>query len=437
MKIRQGSTQQISHYFHEHRLGKSSSGVNGSRNFKLLFSCLLGNALEFYDFTLCGVFIISLSQTFFPPSGDSTSLLGGIFVFSAAFWTRPLGAIVFGYIGDKWGRKNALSISIMLMGIPSFVIGILPGYEVLGIIAPITLLICRLLQGFCAGGEYNGAAVFALEHFQVKQGVISGLISASCVAGALAAAMVGYLLSKPGYDPEAWRWAFLAGALISFIGYFIRRYTQETQKFLTEKKIEKFPLFYIWQNHRISFLISIMTGALNGILSYTLFGFLNIYLMQYIGIEATSAFFYNIFGLLAFLVFCPLFGFIADKTHVTFAMKMSACLIAVFSWVTFILLNNADSPLFICLGQLLLGVLVGSYAGPCHVFLQGLFPIKVRYSGVASGFSIGMAITGGSTAFVMLFILNKTNLLLIPAAYVCVSAIIWLLTLKLLTARKA
>ncbi len=266
---------------------------------------------------------------------------------------------------------------------------------------------------------------------------ISGLVSASCVAGALAAAMVGYMLSKPGYSSEAWRWAFLAGALISFVGYFVRRYTQDTKKFLTEKKIEKFPLLHIWQNHRMAFLISMMTGALNGILSYTLFGFLNLYLIHYVGIEATSAFFYNVFGLLAFLISCPIFGFIADKTSPIFAMKMSACLISVFSWVVFLTLNNPTSPLFVCLGQLLFGVLVGSYAGPCHAFLQGLFPLRVRYSGVASSFSIGIALTGGSTAFVMLFILNKTNMFLMPAAYVCISAIVWLLTLKLLIPKQS
>lgn len=401
------------------------------RNKKLLFSCLLGNALEFYDFTLCGVFIVSLSQTFFPSSSDSTFLFGGVFVFSSAFWTRPLGAIIFGYIGDKWGRRTALSISIMLMGIPSFIIGCLPGYEVLGIIAPIILLICRLLQGFCTGGEHNGAAVFALEHFQIKQGVISGLISSSCVAGALSAAVVGYILSNPGYSLGVWRWAFLVGALISFIGYFLRRYTQDTQKFLIEKKIKKFPLIYIWKYHRMSFLLAVITGALNGLLSYTLFGFLNLYLMHYVGIEATAAFFYNIFGLLAFLIFCPIFGCIADKTNIFFSMKMSGGLIILLSWATFLLLNNADKPLLICFGQVLFGILVAGFAGPCHAFLQELFPLKVRYSGIASGFSIGMAITGGSTIFVMLFLLNKTNLLIIPAIYICISGIIWLLTLKL------
>ncbi len=414
---------------------KSLNHTKNVQNFKLLFSCLLGNALEFYDFTLCGVFITSLSQTFFSSSSDFNSLLGGIFVFSAAFWTRPLGAIYFGYMGDKWGRKNALAISIMLMGIPSLIISCLPGYKIIGIIAPITILISRLLQGFSTGGEYNGAAVFALEHFQVKQGVISGLISASCVAGALIAAIVGYTLSKPGYSSEVWRWAFLGGAFISFIGYFLRQYTQDSQKFLAEKKIEKFPLIYIWQYQRRSFLISIVMGALNGILSYTLFGFLNIYLIRYVGIEENTAFFYNIFGLLAFLISCPIFGFIADKTNTFFAMKLSGYLIAIFSWATFLLLN--DSSLLVFLGQMLFGILVGSFAGPCHAFLQELFPIKVRYSGIASGFSIGMAITGGSTAFVMLFMLNKTNFLLIPAAYICISAIIWLLTLKLFLTKKS
>ncbi len=121
-------------------------------NKKIVLSSFVGNALEFFDFTLCGVFMMTLSNVFFPATDPNLSILAGIFTFSAAFYTRPIGALLFGYLGDTYGRKKILSVTVFLMGIPTFVIGILPSYESIGLFAPITLIACRLLQGLCTGG---------------------------------------------------------------------------------------------------------------------------------------------------------------------------------------------------------------------------------------------------------------------------------------------
>jgi MHS family proline/betaine transporter-like MFS transporter len=163
---------------------------------RTVVSSVLGSALEFYDFTLCGVFIPVLSAVFFPKHIENVAFLGGIFAFSAAFWTRPLGAILFGYLGDKYGRKNVLSATIFLMGVPTVVIGLLPGYEQIGMAAPIILLMVRMLQGLCAGGEYNGAAIFSLEHSKRKPGLTSGLIASSCVLGVVVGVSWAILLLR-------------------------------------------------------------------------------------------------------------------------------------------------------------------------------------------------------------------------------------------------
>jgi MFS transporter, MHS family, proline/betaine transporter len=181
---------------------------------RILIPCLIGNALEFYDFTLCGVFISILGKNFFPSENEFAALLGGIFAFSAAFWTRPLGAILFGFIGDRFGRKQALSLSVLLMGIPTLIIGCLPTYSTIGLMAPYILLVCRLMQGLCTGGEYNGAAVFALEHMKAKPGKISGMISASCVVGAVSATLMAYLVTNFLKFDNAWRIPFLMGAFV-------------------------------------------------------------------------------------------------------------------------------------------------------------------------------------------------------------------------------
>ena len=398
---------------------------------RVLIPCLIGNALEFYDFTLCGVFIGVLGKNFFSSDDAFAALLGGIFAFSAAFWTRPLGALLFGYIGDKFGRKKALSMSVLLMGIPTLIIGCLPTYASIGLIAPIILLGCRLMQGLCTGGEYNGAAVFALEHMKASPGKISGMISASCVVGAVSATLMAYVVTNFLTFEFAWRIPFLMGAMVSVVGFILRKRAMETTEFLQKKAIKRLPIVEVIKNYPKQYLLSIVSGAFNGILSYTLFGFLNIYLTHYVGVKATTSLFFNIFGLFAFMGSCVVFGRLSDKIKVNNSMVLAGAVAIITSWSGFMILQLATDTAII-IGQIILGIGVGCFVGPSHAYLQEQFTSEVRYTGVASGFSIGMAITGGSTALIMTYVLKQTNILLAPAIYISIAAIIWLAALRFL-----
>lgn len=399
---------------------------------KILIPCLIGNALEFYDFTLCGVFIAVLGKNFFPAGDDFAALLGGIFAFSAAFWTRPLGALLFGYIGDKYGRKKALTLSVLLMGIPTLTIGLLPTYATIGLAAPCILLGCRLMQGLCTGGEYNGAAIFALEHMKAKPGMISGLISASCVVGAVSATLIAYIVTNFLHFEQAWRIPFYLGACVAVVGFILRKRAMETTDFIKRKPIKGLPIVEILKKYPKQYALAIASGAFNGILSYTLFGFLNLYITQYIGIKFTTSLFFNIFGLFAFMISCPIFGRISDKISPYRSMILAAVIAIFSSWIGFILLQRGAVE-EIVIGQIFIGIGVGSFVGPSHIFLQQQFSPEVRYTGVASGFSIGMAITGGTTALVMTYVLKQTHMLLAPAIYISGAAVLWLLALKFLS----
>ncbi len=392
----------------------------------ILIPCLIGNALEFYDFTLCGVFIVLLSKYFFPSSSESASLMGGMFAFSAVFWTRPLGALFFGYIGDKFGRKKALGFSILFMGVPTLIIACLPTYATIGIAAPCILLLCRLMQGLCTGGEYNGAAIFALEHIKENPGLTSGLISASCVVGAASATLVAYVVTTYIPYERAWRLAFLLGTAVAIVGYVIRNRTLETQAFMNKAPIKMLPIIEVIRRHFKQYLLAILTGAFNGILSYSLFGFLSIYLTQYIGVESNPILLYNIYGLAAFMISCPIFGHIADKIKVQRAMTLATIVATASCWLGFVVLQKGNYQSVI-IGQLWIGIGVGSFVGPSHAFLQQQFATEVRYTGIASGFSLGMAITGGSTALMMTYVLEGTKQLMAPSIYITIAAcVIWL-----------
>lgn len=402
---------------------------------KILIPCLVGQALEFYDFTLCGVFIVILGKNFFPAESEFAALLGGIFAFSAAFWTRPLGALLFGYIGDKYGRKQALTWSILLMGLPTLIIGLLPTYATIGLAAPCILLGCRLVQGLCAGGEYNGAAVFALEHMKAKPGMISGLISASCVMGAVSATLIAYLVTNYLSFEQAWRIPFYLGACIAVVGFILRKKAMETMEFIRRKPIKGLPIVEIIKKYPKQYILAITAGAFNGVLSYTLFGFLNLYVTQYLGVKLATSLFFNIFGMLAFMMSCPVFGRISDKITPYRSMLLASAIAIFSSWLGFILLQQRTTEEII-IGQIFIGIGVGSFVGPSHVFLQQQFLPEVRYTGVASGFSIGMALTGGTTALIMTYILKQTHVLLAPAMYITAAAIIWLLVLPFLSVKK-
>ncbi|MCE2716038.1 MAG: MFS transporter [Pseudomonadota bacterium] len=402
---------------------------------KILIPCLIGQALEFYDFTLCGVFIVILGRNFFPAENEFAALLGGIFAFSAAFWTRPLGALLFGYIGDKHGRKQALTLSILLMGLPTLIIGLLPSYTTIGLAAPCILLCCRLIQGLSAGGEYNGAAIFALEHMKAKPGMISGLISASCVMGAVSATFIAYIVTNFLHFEQAWRIPFYLGACVAVIGFILRKKAMETEDFMKRKPIRGLPILEIIKKYPKQYILAITAGAFNGILIYTLFGFLNLYVIQYLNIKLEVSLFYNVFGMLAFMLSCPIFGRMSDKITPHNSMILASIITIFSSWLGFILLQERATEELI-LGQIFIGIGVGSFVGPSHIFLQQQFWPEVRYTGVASGFSMGMALTGGTTALIMTYILKETHVLLAPAMYITAASVLWLLLFPILSVKR-
>lgn len=364
---------------------------------KLLFACTLGNALEFFDFTLYGVFASLIARIYFPDVDPTASLLKSLGAFAVGFLARPFGGLFFGYIGDKFGRKRALSLSILLMGVPTFTIAFLPGYETLGVTASIIVVLCRICQGLCTGGEYNGAAIFALEHFGKKPGYIGGYITASCVIGALLATSLASFVQRPDMPEWAWRMPFFLGGFISILGYYVRRNLSETPeflKFVSSRKTQKVPILESLRLHKKECFMTFAIGSLNGTLSYTLFGFLNIYLSKYFGIPLEQALQLNILGLLTFMVGCPILGAAYDRFGGRIFLRLAAFGITLGIVPVFMCLSESAYSLIIC-GQIGLGLFTASIAGTSHAAMQSLFPINERYSAISFFFSIGMGIFGG------------------------------------------
>jgi len=403
---------------------------------KVILTGIIGNALEFYDFILYGVFAVMIAQLYFPSANPLVAVLASWGAFAAGFFMRPFGALIFGYLGDKFGRKKALSISIIGMGFPTLLIGCLPTYQQIGIAAPVLLVLCRLIQGACTGGEYNGAAIFALEHIgKNKPGFFGGLITGSCVIGALFATALGALVTKSANPEFFWRLPFIFGGAISLIGFYIRRRISESPEFLADQKNPKgatFSLVNVFKTHHKALLISLMIGCLNGALSYTLFGFLNSYLKRYIGIPLENAMLFSLIGLSVFMVSSPLFGLLMDqigKRRYFLSAPIGVCILAL---TTFLLIRQAEVSSIIT-AQVLLGLSTGCIAGPQHAFVQTLFPVKIRYRAISFSFCLGMALCGGTAPLILTYLIEKTGNFMMPAYFISlISAFLFLSIFSLL-----
>ena len=208
---------------------------------RVIASCMIGNALEWYDFALYGYFATTLGQLFFPKFDPFAALMATFGVFAAGVIMRPVGGIIFGHIGDKIGRKNALLWSIFLMAVPTTLLGLLPTYEQIGWMAPLLLTVIRLAQGLSMGGEFTGSMIFVVEHAEKgKRGVYGSWVIFSVLLGILAGSAIATgiceMLSQDQLLAWGWRVPFLLSVVGGYVGYVMRRTIQEPEQFTQAKK---------------------------------------------------------------------------------------------------------------------------------------------------------------------------------------------------------
>ena len=397
------------------------------KKFKILTSGFIGTTLEIYDFTLYGVLSIVISYTFLPSDDPTAALLATLGIFATGFIMRPIGGLVLGHIGDRYGRKKALSLAILLMAIPTFLIGVLPAYNQIGILAPVILILCRLLQGFCAGGEFNGASIFVIEHMQnSRAGFYGAIINSANALGGLLAMFVGAIALMPDMPSWSWRVCFILGSAIGIVGLYVRKRVDESPEF--EEACKKVSSSSIPIKEAIcesygSILCAIGMAACGTAYIYMQLVYMNIYLTKVVGIAINKSMFINSIGLVAIIFFTPFIGHLSDKLGRKSIMITFATLGLVLAYPIFMLLQ-IGSLWSIILPQIILGLIFGGYTGPMHAYLAELFPVRSRYSGVTLGFCLGQAVFGGITPFVATYLIEVTQNPLSPAFYLMICSFI-------------
>lgn len=409
---------------------------------KVVISGMVGNALEWYDYALYGHFAAIISMQFFPSDDPFNSMLATFGVFAAGFLTRPLGAVLFGYIGDRYGRKISLAVSILLMAIPTASIGLLPTYAQIGVAAPILLTVIRLLQGLSLGGEFSGSITYVTEHAPMrKRGIVGSSAMFSLVLGILVGSLVATVfaetLSTEDLTSWGWRVPFVIGLVIGLVGLYIRTQLHESPVYQEAKSaghLSSRPLREAFGHHWQEMLLAVGFYMAVTVPFYMLAVFMNTFVTRVLGQPIEDALLMNTLNLLVMMVMVPFSGALSDKIGRKPVLIAVAIGYILLSYPIFHLLVQGGF-LNALISQLLLAALVGWFIGPIPALLVELFPTSVRYTGMSVSYNFCAAAFGGTTPIVATWMVQVTGMKTVVAFYLMACAFISLIALYFYTDR--
>ncbi|MFL9876760.1 MFS transporter [Herbaspirillum rhizosphaerae] len=403
--------------------------VSGDQRRRAIVATVIGNGLEWFDFTVYSFFAVIIAKLFFPTGNELTSLLLAVATFGVGFFMRPVGGILLGIYADRVGRKAALSLTILLMAAGTTLIGLAPTYEQIGLFAPLIIVVARLLQGFSAGGEMGSATAFLTEYAPVKERAFySSWIQASIGVAVLLGAAVGTFVTS-SLSPEAlaswgWRLPFLLGIIIGPVGYYIRHHLDETPTFLEAKDKTDSPLKEIISNFPRETLASFSMVILWTVCTYVLLFYMPTYSIKVLKLPQSTGFIAGMVGGLCIMVFAPIVGRIADRFGRRGLLSGAALLILLLAYPMFAYINAAPGLFSLLIFQLVFGILIATYTGPILAAFSELFPAKVLSTGLSVAYNLAVTIFGGFASFFITWLIAATGSTMAPAFYVMIAAAI-------------
>jgi MFS transporter, MHS family, proline/betaine transporter len=393
----------------------------------------LGNAMEWFDFGIWGYLAITLGHVFFPPGNDTAQLLSSFATFAVAFFIRPVGGAVFGPLGDRIGRKHVLALTMILMAISTFAIGLIPSFASIGWWATGLLVLFRLVQGFSTGGEYGGAATFITEYApDKKRGFYASFLESGTLIGYIGAAgLVTLLTTWIGDDAMrewGWRVPFLIALPLGGIGVYLRLRLEETPAF---KRLEanespqhvqgEFKDIFGAYLPRLVLCIALVAGY--NVNDYLVLTYLPTYLTDQLHYKDT----HGLIILLATMVFLLLIINQVGRLNDRFGRKpvlMTGMLgFLIFSVPAFLLVKQG-SVIAVAAGLLILALSLVCFLATMSAALPALFPTQVRYGALAIGYNVSTSLFGGTAPFVVIWLISVTDNDLMPAYYSSAAALV-------------
>ncbi|MBF4893381.1 glycine betaine/L-proline transporter ProP [Cronobacter sakazakii] len=410
---------------------------------KAITAASLGNAMEWFDFGVYGFVAYALGKVFFPDANSSVQMIAALATFSVPFLIRPLGGLFFGMLGDKYGRQKILAITIVIMSVSTFCIGLIPSYASIGIWAPVLLLLCKMAQGFSVGGEYTGASIFVAEYSpDRKRGFMGSWLDFGSIAGFVLGAgvvvLISAILGEENFLSWGWRLPFFLALPLGLIGLYLRHALEETPAFQQHvDKLEqgdreglqhgpKVSFKEIATKHWRSLLACIGLVISTNVTYYMLLTYMPSYLSHNLHYSEEHGVLIIIAIMIGMLFVQPVMGLLSDRFGRRPFVIFGSVALMVLAIPAFVLINSNVIGLIFS-GLLMLAVILNCFTGVMASSLPAMFPTHIRYSALASAFNISVLIAG-LTPTVTAWLVEGTENLMMPAYYLMVIAVIGLIT---------
>ena len=408
-----------------------AASLDQSQRWRAVVAASIGNALEWFDFVVYGFFAVTMAKLFFPTGNETVSLLVTLASFGVPYFMRPLGAIVLGSYADTHGRKAALMLTIGLMMAGTAVIAVAPTFASIGLLAPILVVSARMVQGFSAGGEFGSATAFLAEQNPQRRGFFASWQFASqglttILATAFGATLAATLTTE---QMESWGWRipFIFGLLIGPVAYYIRRHLDETMEFQATQT-SKAPLREVLADGKARLLVALGTVVLSTVATYTVL-FMPTYATRNLGLPASGSYLASLLTGAIQLALIPVVGAFTDR-HGRLPIGCAAAtamLLAVYPMFAWLAAVPTLQTLLIV--QAIIGVLAACYLGGLPALMSELFPTRMRTTGLAISYSLGVMAFGSFAPFINASLIEVTGSKLAPSFYLMLAAAISLAAL--------
>lgn len=388
----------------------------------------LGGMLEFYDFIIYGIFSVYFAQQFFPGHDKFITIIQSYLIFISGYIARPVGGIIFSYIGDEFGRKKVLIITIIMMGLASLGIGFLPTYSQWGIAAPLLLLLLRIIQGLAIGGELPSTYVYISETITKLRGYAFGLTMSGVNSGLLLGMLINYILNAclttQQLSDYGWRIPFMLGGVICLVSYQIRKKLHETAAFEKNHDIPTFPMGYLFQHHFSDFLSGVALVAVMASLVVLTIIYMPTYMHDFLGMESAQISRYMAYFMIINVLSIYYSGRIAQYVKPFKFVKVLLFIACLGIPLAYGLLSIGNISVALCMLALIQGAsaLITPYA------ITFMFVSKIRLTGVAISYNIGFTLFGGLAPLIITYLIRLGyNHYLVPVCYLLTMIVIcWL-----------